>query len=61
MKRGNELCKDLRKGPVDRGNSKPKGGSKMEVTVAAPKPTCPRERQRVIGEQAEEGGRGNIV
>lgn len=42
-------------------NSKPKGGSKMEVTVAAPKPTCPRERQRVIGQQAEEGGRGNIV
>lgn len=44
MKRGNELCKDLRKGFVDRGNSKFKGGSKMEVIVVVLKLTCSRER-----------------
>ena len=50
----NELFKDLGQGLVDRGNKEPKGGSKMELTVATPRPKCRRERGRMVGREGEE-------
>ena len=41
--------------------SEPEGGSKVEVTVATPRPICRRERGRMVGKEAEEAAGDRLV